>query len=297
MLKHRLPFGAAFIALLVTLAWLDQRLDATAAPAWLSARTGRDTWPPGTLIFLVLAGLCILASRELAQIMKENSIRASKRITTAAGLIGLGVSCLVPESLTGATGGAITGTAAIVVLLTALLYYSRHRSFEGVVAASGGAMLAFVYLGLMLGFVLAIRRHHEVWTLLWVVLVTKSSDIGAYATGRLIGRHKLIPWLSPGKTWEGLAGGMAFAGAVAFFTRSMLDLAPMPPIWALWVIGALFAVVGQLGDLIASLFKRDAGLKDSSRLIPGFGGVLDVIDSPILVAPLAYWWLQLSSMP
>jgi phosphatidate cytidylyltransferase len=289
-----LPYGVALIALLIGLAWLDQRVDALAAPAWLSDRTGQATWPPGTLIFVVLAVLCVLASRELAAIMKVNGIRASKRITTAAGLFGLGASCLIPESLLGggATGGAITGTAAIVVLLTALLYYSRNRSFEGVVAAAGGAMLAFVYLGLMLGFFLAARRHHDVWTLLWVVLVTKSSDIGAYATGRLIGRHKLIPWLSPGKTWEGLVGGMALASAMAYFTRGMLDLSP--PIWALWVIGIVFAVVGQLGDLIASLFKRDAGLKDSGRLIPGFGGVLDVLDSPILVAPLAYWWLQLS---
>lgn len=293
MLKHRLPLGILLIASLLALAWGDQRLDRTPMPPALVDLLGTHTFPPGTLIFLVVAGVSVLASRELAAIMRENGIRASKRITTAAALMGLGVSCLVPMSVSGAHGAMIANSAGIVVLLTALIFYSRHRSFEGIVAAAGGAMLSYVYLGLMLGCVLAIRRQHDVWTLLWIILVTKASDIGAYFTGRLLGRHKLIVWLSPGKTWEGLVGGMVFAGAVAALTASSLvDIRPLPALYALALVGALFAVVGQCGDLIASLFKRDAGLKDSSRILPGFGGVLDVMDSPILVAPVAYWWLQ-----
>jgi phosphatidate cytidylyltransferase len=293
VLKHRLPLGFLLILALIGLAMADQRLDGTPMPAPLARALGLSTFPPGTLIFLVVAGVSVLASRELAAIMRENGLRASKRITTAAALVGLGVSCLVPVGVSGSHGATIANTGAIAVFLFALLYYSRHRSFEGIVAAAGGTMLAYVYLGLMLGFVLAIRRDHDVWTLLWIVLVTKSSDIGAYFTGRLLGKHKLIVWLSPGKTWEGLVGGVALAGLIAATTGGlMLDIRPLPSLLILAGVGALLAVVGQFGDLIASLFKRDAGLKDSSRILPGFGGVLDVMDSPILVAPVAYWWLQ-----
>jgi len=127
-----------------------------------------------------------------------------------------------------------------------------------------------------------------------VLLITKSMDIGAYFTGRSIGRHKLIPWLSPGKTWEGLFGGVAVAaavgaGAASFSHHARLDF---PVLW--WhgaVFGAFLGLIGQAGDLLASLLKRDAGMKDYSQRLLGFGGVLDVIDSPLLVAPIAYWCL------
>ena len=159
--------------------------------------------------------------------------------------------------------------------------------------------MSFVYLGLMFGFVLAIRREHSVWVLLWIILVTKSADIGAFATGKLIGRHKLILWLSPGKTWEGLIGGVVLAAAVGAAGLAALKswgLTPqetLPPAWTGAAAGVLFGLTGVLGDLIASLFKRDAGLKDASHVLPGFGGVLDVLDSALLVAPVAYWWVQL----
>ena len=118
-----------------------------------------------------------------------------------------------------------------------------------------------------------------------ILLCVKMTDIGAFFTGRAIGKHKLIPWLSPGKTWEGLAGGLVLSGIVgACFAPSIVDLE--------WYKGALFGIliggIGQLGDLLESMMKRDADVKDSGDLIPGFGGMLDVIDSPLLAAPFAY---------
>ena len=136
------------------------------------------------------------------------------------------------------------------------------------------------------------------WWIVGVILITKSCDTGAYFTGRAIGRHKMIPWLSPGKTWEGLAGGVVLAvivaAAMAAASRAFLDEADHVPTWLGIVCGAVFALVGQCGDLTMSLFKRGAGIKDSSNVLPGLGGVLDVIDSPLMVAPVAFWVLELA---
>jgi phosphatidate cytidylyltransferase len=150
----------------------------------------------------------------------------------------------------------------------------------------------------MIGFLLALRREHSAWWIVGILLTTKACDTGAYFTGRAIGRHKMIPWLSPGKTWEGLAGGIAFAalvgGLLALASLSWLGSSDQVPIWLGVTCGVVFAIVGQFGDLTMSLLKRGAGLKDSSHVLPGLGGVLDVIDSPLMVAPVAFWIFELA---
>jgi len=123
-----------------------------------------------------------------------------------------------------------------------------------------------------------------------VLLCVKFTDIGAYFGGRALGRHKLIPWLSPGKTWEGLFFGLLTAAAVGALLARWMDLRRgyELPWWKGAIFGGVIGGIGQLGDLLESLMKRDAEVKDSGSLIPGFGGVLDVIDSPLLAAPFAY---------
>lgn len=297
MLRQRLALGPVLILLLVGLAWADERVAGTPLPGVLAhVFVDRTTAPPGLLVFLACLIVSIAASRELARILRDKGIQASRRVTTTAAIVGLVVSCTVPTTISPIVAVAIVSSAAVLVLMGALVFYSRHKTVQGVVAAAGGTLLAFVYLGLAFGFMLAIRREHTAWLLLWVLITTKSSDIGAYATGKAIGRHKLIVWLSPGKTWEGLVGGCVVAagvGAAGLALLGMWNVEPLPPVWTGAVAGLLFALVGQLGDLTASLFKRDAGLKDSGRALPGFGGILDVLDSPLLVAPLAYWWIML----
>lgn len=127
------------------------------------------------------------------------------------------------------------------------------------------------------------------------VLLTWASDIGAYFVGRAIGRHKLIPGVSPGKTVEGAIGGLLASIVVSWlYVRFVLEpvaLLGMRPA-AIVLFGALMSAAAQLGDLAESLLKREAGVKDSSRLIPGHGGVLDRLDSLFFVLPVAYLLLD-----
>jgi CDP-diglyceride synthetase len=186
-------------------------------------------------------------------------------------------------------------TVLALSLVAAVVMHSRNHRVEGAMANAGGTLLAIVYLGVLPGFFLPICMSHSAWMMLAIVCVVKSADIGAYATGHAIGRHKLIPWLSPGKTIEGFIGGLVFSGAVgagaaALFPQTGLHWLPA------FVGGAFLGAVGQVGDLFESLLKRDAGVKDSGR-VPGFGGVLDILDSPLLAAPAAYWMLKLVAVP
>ncbi|MFZ4575741.1 MAG: phosphatidate cytidylyltransferase, partial [Phycisphaerales bacterium] len=181
-----------------------------------------------------------------------------------------------------------------------LTYYSKDKNVTGVLSATGVTLLSYVYLGLTFGFLLAIRKDYSAWVLMWVLLVTKACDIGAYFTGKAVGKHKLAVWVSPGKTWEGLIGGVVLSSVVSIVGLKVMAARQMLPWTGLAeavVAGVLFAIVGQLGDLAKSLLKRDAGMKDSGQVLPGFGGVIDIIDSPLLVTPVAFWWLRIFAGP
>jgi phosphatidate cytidylyltransferase len=168
---------------------------------------------------------------------------------------------------------------------------------EGVVAATGGTLLAFAWIGAMLGTWLLVRMQVGPWVMAGAVLTVKASDIGAYFTGMSIGRHKMIPWLSPKKSWEGLVGGIAFAalvgGLLAWWSSSLDDPRDQVPVALGAATGAVLGVLGPFGDLAESLLKRSAGAKDSGATLPGMGGLLDVLDSPLLAGPAVLWALSL----
>jgi phosphatidate cytidylyltransferase len=123
--------------------------------------------------------------------------------------------------------------------------------------------------------------------------VPKCGDIGAYFTGRLLGRHRMTPVLSPKKTWEGAAGGLAAAVLAAIGIDRLGPEAGLRGDWVREVLfGLSLGVAGMFGDLAESLIKRDCRQKDASHVVPGFGGVLDVVDAVLFAAPVAYWWLK-----
>lgn len=292
----RLLLGPVMIALVLVLCTVDQWLDRASTPAVLEQILGGPTLPPGIIVAIVCNVLAFFAAYELAAMLKHKGILASTRVTPVAALLGMlaMTSALLPA--TKHLTAPLMATAAAISLVLSQIVYSRGQTVAGAVASSAGSMLSIVYLGFMLGCLLLIRSEHSVWIMMWALLTTKSSDIGAYFTGRAIGRNKLILWLSPGKTWEGLVGGTVFAGLIGmgglWLIGRTTDVA-IPPVWTGFLAGMLFSLVGQLGDLGESLYKRDAGMKDSGQSLPGFGGLLDVLDSLILVSPVAYWWLRM----
>ncbi len=296
MLRYRLPVSIAVIVLLCAALAADE----TVGRAW-------DL--PGLVLLITFGIFAAGASFEVAAMMRSKGALTPPAVMAASGCIGLaamGVTAMTSY------GVPILATSLAVVFLGVLVFHCRRTQTQGAILAGAGGVLACVYLGIIPGFWLLIRQEYTAWVVAGAILVTKSSDIGAYATGRLIGRNKLIPWLSPGKTWEGLMGGLAFSAVLAvLFTLLVdptqvfgpdvaLDASQTPAnasgLWPLWfaaVAGLLLGLTGQVGDLTASLLKRDAGIKDSGSAIPGFGGVLDLVDSVVLVAPVAYWLLKL----
>lgn len=128
---------------------------------------------------------------------------------------------------------------------------------------------------------------------LYFILVTKFSDLGAYCVGSLIGKHKMIPRISPNKTWEGFGGAIAISAlvSVAFANFAGSRLHGMNLMHAI-ILGVLLSATAVVGDLIESIFKREAKVKDSGRLFPGIGGILDLMDSLLFNAPLMYLYLR-----
>lgn len=197
---------------------------------------------------------------------------------------------LAVRSLTGvamvtlALGAAFLGGnifALAVAAIATLMFFEWTRMLRGWGPAWFLAGFAYALVPALSLLWIRERDAHGLWLLLWTFLVTWSTDIGAYAAGRLIGGPKLAPGISPNKTWAGLIGGMAAAAILGGLWVTNNGLPRL-----LLALAAPFAFGAQLGDLFESGLKRRAGLKDSGRLLPGHGGALDRLDGLVVVASL-----------
>jgi phosphatidate cytidylyltransferase len=186
-------------------------------------------------------------------------------------------------------GGAVWllgGLLVTLVLGFGLKVISEAR--QAATIAIGGTVLGAVWIGAGLGSLILIRDlpDHGRLTLIAVLLAVWAGDTFAYLGGRLLGRHKMAPATSPGKTWEGFIFGTAatvFVVFDAFYKRHSLTIGQS------LVLGVVIAIAAPLGDLFESLLKRDAGVKDSGTLLGGHGGMLDRLDAFLFAAPAAYW--------
>jgi phosphatidate cytidylyltransferase len=275
VLKHRLPTGAVLIALMLLVGWLDGRAEVL--------------WSvQGIVLAFVMTPIVVLAGIELAGLCCGAGVKMSASMGGASAFVGFAVGSAAALSHRQglSLAGVILPLGIAGWLAASLIWSARHRRTDGAMLSIAGAMLLFLYLGVIPAQYLAIRQRETAWTVIAIILIVKSCDIGAYFVGSAIGKRKLIPWLSPGKTWEGLLGGIATSALLAALiawlscnTKLGVSLAfPVTPIVAAG-IGAVLAVIGQAGDLAVSLFKRDAGVKDTAAIIPGM----------IFVAPAASW--------
>lgn len=202
-----------------------------------------------------------------------------------AAVASIGAAFLLPliaeREIPGFTVKSILAALVMLALVDALLF---EEDVARAPVRVGLAALGGVYPGLLLSALVPLRHlpRGEYWIVLTLV-VTWFNDTGAYFAGRFLGRTKLYPRISPSKTWEGAAGGLAAAIAGALGVRALFSLAL--PWWGAVAIGAGASVLGPLGDLSESMLKRAFGAKDSGKVLPGHGGLLDRIDALLFTAP------------
>lgn len=286
MLPTRLLSGAILAPLIVAIILLGE--------PWLSLLIGVVAF----LAFVELVALLDAAGYEPPQVL---TILAGMALA-AAGLVAAnaeGVGGLLTTLLTALDPpGVVAATFIAAVLLMAAAAFTRPDPRAGFVT---WAMSSFgiAYVGLLLPMIVLVAhlapaggswttpvgllglRSGVAWTLM-LVLVVWGYDIGAYLTGRLVGRRQLIDHISPSKTIEGLAGGLVLATIAAAIGAALIGLEPWHPL----LIGPLVGLSAQAGDLAESMLKRAAGRKESGFLVPGHGGILDRVDSFLFAAPV-----------
>jgi phosphatidate cytidylyltransferase len=210
----------------------------------------------------------------------------------ALGFIGAG---LLAVTFVFASTDDLAGSLLVLLVLTLIgLFVAgtlRGEKFDKLLASVGSTLLGVCYLFLLGGFLIALRtgfKHTLAADLLsFFLLVLMGSDTGAYFSGRALGKHKMAPKISPGKTWEGAVGGLlasllAAVGAHYWFFPELSLKTALP-------LAAGMNILGVVGDLTESALKRGAGMKDSGTLFPGHGGLLDRLDSLLFNAPLLYF--------
>jgi phosphatidate cytidylyltransferase len=278
MLKTRLWMGAVLILVTVGVLFLDQHL-----PPWFPS------------LFVFQMGLTLAACHELVRLLGTQ--RSPQQLICYVSVVAfVFANWLVNYPAPHAHSwtlliGIQAGFLLVLFLYEMATFTAPGRSVERM------ALTWFIvgYLGLLPCFFAQIRwltpvHQDNTVRLALAAFVPKCCDIGAYCVGRLIGRHKMTPVLSPKKTWEGAIGGLLTAALAAIaIDRLWLPVLGTDLRWEIG-FGISVGLAGMLGDLAESLLKRDCQTKDASSTVPGFGGVLDVVDAIIYSAPVSYLW-------
>ncbi|HEV7401914.1 MAG TPA: phosphatidate cytidylyltransferase [Chthoniobacteraceae bacterium] len=264
---------------------------------------------------LVLCGLGFIGLWEYFAGLRGKQIAAFTGVGLSGGLLLLVGTFLSFSGLLGHGKGFALGVVApeaeigllvlcVLAVLTSQLFLKNREPIP--LSAAAFTLLGIVYVAWLFGFATKLiyftprdGAGHLTgqWYLLYLLVVAKFSDMGAYLTGSLIGKHPMVPHISPKKTWEGFAGALLFSTAGSFALLWLLGpkLHLLRPLDAL-VLGLGLGLAAVVGDLVESIVKRSLDLKDSGSLLPGIGGALDLIDSVLFTAPLLYYYLRLSEL-
>ncbi|MDA1276297.1 MAG: phosphatidate cytidylyltransferase [Verrucomicrobia bacterium] len=267
----------------------------------IGAILSSDKFASRCVFLAIVLGLTGLGLREFYSLAGARLSESYRYWGLIGGLLLVGSTFLYLSGLFGPhldpAGANDFETAFLILFVLGLCLrrlVSTHTS-DGVFSVSV-TLFGILYVAWLLNFIQKIYFFPSVdgaFYVLYFILVTKFSDLGAYVTGSLFGRHKMIPRISPGKTWEGFAGAVVISTLVSVvFALSAQDRLAGMSLWHSVLLGALLSSTAVVGDLIESLFKREAGVKDSGRLFPGIGGVLDLLDSLLFNAPLMYLYLR-----
>lgn len=240
-------------------------------------------WAGGVWFSVLVAAAAAMAALEVCDMARRRGRRPAPYVAVV-GSVGLVAAAHVARGDLAPPLPALAAAAA----LASVVWLLRRPGPTGWPADVGVTVSAVLYPGALLFYGPLLRRldHGFDWVLV-AVLVTFAADTTAFFVGRSLGRRALAPSLSPGKTWEGAIGGVAGAAAMGAASALAFDLGVTLASGLL--LGAMLGVVGQLGDLGESVLKRAAGVKDSGRIIPGHGGMLDRLDSIVFNLALVYY--------
>ncbi len=261
----------------------------------------------GIVVLVLLGAVALVALREYLAMLGDVLDAPARRVVLGLSALYVFVSSawIYRSGERGEEPGFAVEMGGIYLVIVSLFAVEMRRALRGhaTLAAITAGLFGFVYIPVLFSFVARVAFYRGVGDggtvaaiplVLYVIAVTKFTDMGAYLVGTMIGKHKMIPHISPGKTWEGFAGALFFAqlaacGLFACFPEALSVLNGYVHVIALGVILALLAVIG---DLAESVVKRSLGAKDSGRFLPGIGGSLDLIDSVCFTAPALFLYLQ-----
>ena len=245
-------------------------------------------WLGGWWAFAACALLIVLGVYELRRMMLHEGYRPLVIISMALSLLFL-VAAMFPQQRTLLLAAGLS----LALLVTFPILFFR-KQLDGAVVDWSLTLAIAIYLGWPLSLILMLRGYQiglssGLWWLLTLLLGVWGFDTGAFFAGHFFGRHKLAPNISPGKTWEGVLGGLIFSVAAAL----LFSVRPLGVNWFLAILlGLLVGVAATLGDLAESLIKRQTHVKDSGMIMPGHGGILDRIDSLLFAIIVVYFFAQ-----
>jgi phosphatidate cytidylyltransferase len=322
-MPQRVFFGTLALLIVGLVFWLDARIaehfrDSPGGAADLLSR--------GSILPLFIATAAIFGAIEMIHLFRAKGAQLSAPFVCSLIVMMVLLPWLWPtsprqtESSVPSSLGMLMGPLLATIFIGSYIVLRRRPADS--LRDLGALFTTVFYVGFLLSFPVAVRCNlappgaDGAWVLLTIVLIIKASDIGAYFTGSFLGRHKLIPAVSPGKSVEGMVGGLLSSGLVAVVFIQWTSLGSLEPFadWgvnsssqlsddtgrfptrviAAFTFGIALSIIGQMGDLIESCFKRDAGIKDSGYVMPRLGGILDLIDSPLLAIPMGWLILTLA---
>ncbi len=237
-----------------------------------------------SLVTLILIGLALY----------EFYTMVEKKELFVYRYFGIILGILVPIGAHLSAGGIIQDIEAmlivIICLFTVMVQLTRSDNAQALKRMSI-TLFGILYISWLFSFIIKLKfMPHGSVLCAFLIAVTKGGDMGAYVVGSLIGRHALIPRISPKKSIEGFIGGIVISFLIALSFKPLFGSECLHHIL---ILGALLGVLGQMGDLSESLIKRDCGAKDTSKIFPGLGGSLDVLDSLIFTAPVLYFYVKI----